>query len=134
MESEMKVATLMPIRNMDRAIKFYTKSLGAKIQYKGEEEMADNFASLELGGTEIWLINPEKREKRTLAYTSLLVNDIKSTVGDLKRKGVKFRKAERMGKETKVDGPIAFESFGASAFFNDTEGNLIMIWQNSPSM
>lgn len=96
--------------------------------------MADNFASLELGGTEIWLINPEKREKRTLAYTSLLVNDIKSTVGDLKRKGVKFRKAERMGKETKVDGPIAFESFGASAFFNDTEGNLIMIWQNSPSM
>jgi hypothetical protein len=39
-----------------------------------------------------------------------------------------------MSKETKVEGPIAYESFGASAFFKDSEGNLLMVWQNNPPM
>ena len=34
-----------------------------------------------------------------------------------------------MNHHTKVDGPIAYEEFGASAFFKDSEGNLLMLWQ-----
>ena len=37
-----------------------------------------------------------------------------------------------MGPKSRVEGPIAFETFGAAAFFKDPEGNLLMIWQNSP--
>ncbi len=134
MFSKVPLATLMPITKMDRAIKFYTKALGAKLAFRGEGEMKNFWASLKLGPNEIWLISPQKREKRTLAYSTFLVKNIRTTVGELKRRGVKFQRAEKMGPQTKVEGPIAFESFGASAFFKDSEGNVLMIWQNVPPM
>jgi catechol 2,3-dioxygenase-like lactoylglutathione lyase family enzyme len=130
MFSQSKLATLMPIRNMNRAVKFYTKGLGGKLTMRGEGQMKNFWASVRLGPNEIWLIAPEKREKRNLAYSTFLVKDIKRAVKELKQKGVKFQRAQRMGPETRLDGPIAFEPFGASAFFKDTEGNLLMIWQN----
>ncbi len=133
MVAGVRMATLLPIRNMNRAIRFYTKTVGGKLISRMEGEMKDFWASVKVGDSEIWLITPEKREKRTLAYSTFVVKDIKAFVNGLKRKGVKFRRAERLGPETKLDGPIAYEPFGASAFFKDPEGNVMMVWQNHPS-
>ena len=127
-------ATLVPVRNMSRAIKFYTETLGGKVTFRGEGDMKDSWASLELGKANFWLITPETWEKRTLSYSVFLVKNIKKVVEGLQEKGVKFQKAEKMSKDTKIEGPIAFESFGASAFFKDSEGNLLMVWQNNPPM
>lgn len=134
MAAKATVTTLMPIRNMDRAIRFYTKNLGGKLTARASGEMADGWASIRLHGHELWLIAPERREKRNLAYTTLLVRNIKGFVKGLKAKGVKFQAAQKFSKDTKVDGPIAIEPFGSSAFFKDSEGNLLMVWQNSPLM
>jgi catechol 2,3-dioxygenase-like lactoylglutathione lyase family enzyme len=120
-----RLTTLIPIKNMDRAIKFYTKALGGKVLFRGD----GTYARLNLGGDEVWLVSPGKWEKRTLAYSVFQVKSIKTFVNGLKRHGVKFERAQRMGPESKVDGPIAYESFGASAFFKDSEGNLLMVWQ-----
>jgi len=127
---ESSLVTLVPIRNMDRAVKFYTEGLGGELTMRGEGDMKDSFASVKVGTSELWLIVPEKREKRTLSYSAFVVNDIKATVDDLSGRGVKFSRALRESKETKVDGPIAFNPWGASAFFKDSEGNLLMLWQN----
>lgn len=132
--SQAGFASLIPIRDMDRAIKFYTKALGGKLTYRGRGEMKDYWASVKLGKEEFWLITPQKREKRTLAYSTFLVKDIKAVVNELKGRGVKFQRAEKMSEETRLEGPIAYDSFGAAAFFRDTEGNLLMIWQNFPPM
>lgn len=123
-------ATLIPIRNMDRAVKFYTDALGGQLNMRGEGEMKDSWASVSVGKTEFWLIQPEKREKRELAYSTFIVKDIKKTVRGLKEKGVKFLAAEKMGPDTKIDGPIAYNPWGAIAFLRDTEGNLLMLSQN----
>jgi catechol 2,3-dioxygenase-like lactoylglutathione lyase family enzyme len=117
------------VKKMDRAIKFYTDTLGGKVTYKGEGEMKDSFASLKVGKNEFWLIVPETWEKRTLAYNAFVVDDIKAAVADLKAKGVKFNRAEKYGSDTKIEGPIARHSWGAEAFFKDSEGNLLMVWQ-----
>ena len=129
-----KFATLMPIKKMNRAIKFYTKQLGGRLMYRASGAMKDDFASVKVAGTEIWLITPSKREKRTVSYSAFQVKDIKRVVKGLQKNGVKFDKAERMGADSKVDGPIAWEPWGASAFFSDPEGNLLMLWQNIPPM
>ncbi len=92
---------------------------------KAEKE----FASINIGKSEFWLIIPSKEEKRELAYTSFVVKDIEATVADLKKNGVKFEKAEKMGAKSKIKGSITYEEFGAVAFFNDSEGNLHMVWQ-----
>jgi predicted enzyme related to lactoylglutathione lyase len=127
--SDSYTVTLVPVKNMDRAVKFYTDSLGGKLLFRDNGEMKDFWASLKIGKSEFWLISPEKKEKRTLAYSTFVVKDIRAAVKDLKAKGVKFKKAVKMGKETKLEGPIAIEPFGASAFLKDTEGNLLMVWQ-----
>ena len=134
MAKDARMVTLMPIRNMDRALRFYTKVLGGKLVYRAEGEMKDDWASISIGDHEVWLITPEKREKRELAYSTFLVRNIRKKVSDLMSKGVKFSRAERSGPETKVEGPIAFETFGAGAFFKDSEGNALMLWQNNPPM
>jgi catechol 2,3-dioxygenase-like lactoylglutathione lyase family enzyme len=134
MFSKARFATMIPVRKMDRAIKFYTEALGGKVTYKGEGEMKDSFASVKVAGQDFWLITPSAWEKRELSYSVFMVDDIRAVVQELRGRGVRFQRAERMTKETKIEGPIAFETFGASAFFKDTEGNLLMVWQNNPPM
>jgi predicted enzyme related to lactoylglutathione lyase len=134
MASGTQLVALIPIRDMNRAIKFYTKALGAKLKFRGRGQMRNMWASLKLGDADVWFIVPEKFERRTLAYTLLLVKNIKAAVKKLQKNGVRFQKPEAMGPKTRLEGPIAFESFGASAFFKDSEGNLMMVWQNFPPM
>ncbi|MBM3898238.1 MAG: VOC family protein [Thaumarchaeota archaeon] len=124
-------ATLVPIKKMDRAIKFYTDVLGGKLNMRAEGEVNDTWASLSIGKNDFWLVKPEKFEKRDLAYTTFIVKKIKETVNDLKKAGVKFDPAEKWGPKDKVEGNVTYGEWGASAFFKDSEGNLIMLWQDS---
>jgi catechol 2,3-dioxygenase-like lactoylglutathione lyase family enzyme len=127
-------ATLIPVRNMDRAVKFYTESLGGKLLHRMEgEKMKDFWASVEVSGSEFWLVSPEEREKRELAYSVFMVDDIKAVVGKLKEKGVRFNRGEKTGKDSRVEGPITYDSVGAEAFFKDSEGNLLMLYQGMSS-
>jgi predicted enzyme related to lactoylglutathione lyase len=129
--SKAAFATLTPIRNMDRAIKFYTKTLGGKLQMRAEGEMKNMWASVKIGKEEIWLITPPSRQpkKPDLAFSTFIVKDISAEVSELRKKGAKFEKAEKTSGTTKVDGPISYDEIGATAFFKDSEGNLLMLWQ-----
>jgi predicted enzyme related to lactoylglutathione lyase len=132
MFSKSGFATIIPVKDVDRAVKFYTEALGGKLSFRGQGEMKDSWASVKLAGEEFWLTVPDGRERRSLAYSVFLVRDVKAVVRELKGRGVKFERAEKAGKDTRIEGPITFESFGAMAFFKDSEGNLLMVWQNSP--
>lgn len=134
MASRARLATLIPIKDMNRAIRFYTKQLGARLVYRGQGAMRNFWASLTLGDQTLWLVAPEKREKRTLAYTTFLVRNIKSFVKGLESKKVKFDKPDRPEPGARVVGSVTWTEFGASAFFKDSEGNLFMVWQNIPPM
>jgi predicted enzyme related to lactoylglutathione lyase len=121
---------LVTVKKMERAVKFYTEALGGKLLSKAEGDMADSFASIKVGKTEFWLIIPDTWEKRELAYSAFVVDDIKATVDALKSKGVRFSRAEKVTPDTKIDGPIARHKWGAEAFFKDSEGNQLMLWQS----
>ena len=122
------LATVMPVRNMDRAIRFYTKILGGSVNMRAEGDRRNYFASVSLGKEQFWLVKPEKREKRELAYTTFIVKDIKRTVAGLNSKGVKFLRAEKADADSRVDGSILYTSHGAGSFFRDSEGNQLMLW------
>jgi predicted enzyme related to lactoylglutathione lyase len=134
MLSNSNYATLIPIKKMSRAIKFYTENLGGKLVYRGEGEMKDYWAQVRIGKADFWLITPTKREKRELSYSVFVVKNVKRAVRALEKNGVKFEPGEKMGEGSKVDGPITSDASGAAAFFKDTEGNLLMVWQNNPPM
>jgi catechol 2,3-dioxygenase-like lactoylglutathione lyase family enzyme len=122
-------ATLVPVRDMDRAVKFYTETLGGKLLHRMEGEAKDSWASVEVSGSDFWLVSPEEREKIELAYSVFVVDDIRGAVAKLKAKGVKFNRGEKTDKDSRVEGPITYDSSGAEAFFKDSEGNLLMLYQ-----
>ena len=130
MLSKSSLVTLVPIKNMDRALKFYTKTLGGSVNMRAPGEMKNYWASIRIGKAEFWLIRPEKREKRSLAYSAFVVKDIARTVKGLKKKGVKFLPAEKMDPDSKIDGPISYSQYEAGAFLKDPEDNLLMLWEN----
>jgi hypothetical protein len=86
-----------------------------------------------VGRTEFWLVKPDKHEKRDLAYSAFVVKDIKRAVAGLRKKRVRFLPAERMGSGSKIDGPITYSPYGAVAMLRDSEGNLLMLWENGSS-
>ena len=124
-------ATLVPIKNMNRAIKFYTETLGGKLTMRAEDDMKNTWASLSIGKNDFWLVQPEKFEKRELAYMTFIVKNVEESVGTLKRAGVKFDPAEKMGPKDKIKGDVTHGEWGSSAFFKDSEGNLLMLWQDA---
>jgi len=130
MVAKTKLIPLVPIKKMNRAVKFYTDKLGAKVVMRGTGSMKEFWSSLSLAGSEIWFVKPSKPEKIKLAYLTLNVPKISPFVKRLQKNGVKFDKADRMSKETRIEGPIAHEAWGSSAYFWDSEGNLWMVWQN----
>lgn len=124
-------ATLIPIRNMDRAIKFYTRTLGGKLQMRAEGQMKDMWASIKIGKEDFWLVSPQapQAKKPDLAFSTFIVKDVKAEVKELRKRGAKFQRAEKNEWTTKIDGPISYDPVGAVAFLKDTEGNLLMLWQ-----
>jgi predicted enzyme related to lactoylglutathione lyase len=132
MLSKAEFATITPVRNMDRAIKFYTKTLGGKLEMRAPGDMKDMWASIKIGKQVFWL-GPRSPglKKLDFAFSTFVVKDIKAEVMDLRKRGARFQRAEKTPTTTRIDGPISCGEFGASAFFNDSEGNLLMLWQNA---
>ncbi len=73
-------ATLIPIKNMNRALKFYTGTLGGSINMRGSGEMKNYWASINIGRSEFWLVGGTKDKGRNLAYNTFTVKNIKNTV------------------------------------------------------
>ena len=123
---------MIPIKRMSRALKFYTDVLGGEVVMKGEGDMKDSWAAVKVGKAKFWLIEPEEHEKMELAYNVFVVKGIKRVVNGLEKKGVRFLTGKEIGPGMKMDGNIAEEPWGAkSAFFKDTEGNLLMLWEQN---
>lgn len=120
-----RFVTLVTVKKLDRAIKFYTEALGGKLMSKREED-----ASVRIGKEDFWLVVPDIWEKRELAYNAFVVDDIAAAVAALRSRGVRFSRGEKVTPDTRIDGPIARHASGAEAFFKDSEGNQLMLWQD----
>ncbi len=122
---------LIPVKKLDRAISFYTEKLGGKLVSRGPGDMEEWSATISIGKDDFLLVTPEEIEKRELSYNMLIVKDIKETVSRLRARGVRFARGEKLTTSSKVDGPISFDTWGATAFFNDSEGNLLTLFQEA---
>ena len=132
MLSKSNYATIVPILNMNRAIRFYTKTLGGKLVERAPGDMKDVWASIKIGKTSFWLgPRDPKLKKLDFAFNTFIVKNIKREVRELEKRGASFQRAVKSMTSFRVDGPIDLTDIGASSYFNDSEGNLLMIWQTA---
>lgn len=108
------------ITDMDRAVRFYTETLGLKLQHRA----GDHFATIDAGGLRIGLHPQEPHTPLPGTNGSIQIGlnvarPIEEVVDELKRRGVKFR------------GSIIDDDPVKIAFFGDPDGNDLYLCQYS---
>ncbi len=113
----------LPAENLERAKAFYQEKLGLKLL----PQMMPGTASFQCGnGTrlEIYEREPTKADHTVATFE---VDDVESTVRDLKSSGVVFEEYDFP--DFKTENSIAALGGSKAAWFKDTEGNILCIHQ-----
>ncbi len=115
---------VLPAEDLARARAFYHDTLGF-----GVEDMPDADAFLiHAGGDSRVLVYHRARTVAQHTVAGFAVEDLESTVSDLKEHGVRLEEYDLPGLKT-VDGIATMPSGEKSAWFTDTEGNILAINQ-----
>lgn len=104
----------IPVKDQDRALKFYTEKLGFELLVDAEMG-PQRWIELKIPGgeTQVVLFTPEGHEDRVGTFSNVVFmsDDIQKTFKELKAKGVKFK------------GELKEEPWGTYAILEDSEGN-----------
>lgn len=109
----------VPVRDQDRALKFYTEGLGFRIVT--DQPFSDDQRWIELGidgaETRLVLFTPDGHENRigSQSNVTFMAEDVDATYGELKERGVEFA------------GPPQKLDWGTFASFSDLDGNTFVL-------
>lgn len=124
MLSNSKVHPTLPVTDIERAKKFYGKTLELKLS----KELAQGHLLYDAGEGTFLIVyerNTPSRADNTAA--SFIVDDVESTVQGLKDRGVVFEEYDLPGLKT-VNG-IATMGNIKGAWFRDPDGNILAVSQ-----
>ena len=119
------VAPTLPAVDLKRAKKFYTEKLGLKIIM----EDPSPGMMLQCGGGTMMYIYQRAATKADHTVASFKVDNIEAEVNELRGKGVKFEEYNIPSMGIKTVNGIATMGNMKSAWFKDTEGNIMALNQ-----
>lgn len=109
----------IPVRDQDRALRFYTEKLGFRILTDQQMSEKQRWIELSIPGadTGVVLFTPEGQEDRIGSFlnTSWEVDNVEKTYAELGAKGVEF------------NGPPQQQPWGVFVIMKDSEGNQIVL-------
>ena len=114
----------LPAADVPRARRFYEKTLG----FQPSEEVAGGVVYEFGGGTACFLYPTTNAGTSRASQAFWQVADVAREVADLKQRGVTFEEYDTPGMKT-VDS-IATAGGAKTAWFKDTEGNILAIVQD----
>lgn len=117
-----KATPVLPAEDIARAKRFYQEQLGLSVLVEGDAGIAFQCAD----GSRLF-IYPHGRTPATHTAATFFVDDLHREVDDLRRRGITFKDYDFPGLKT-VNG-IADLGIELSAWFEDTEGNMLAISQ-----
>jgi catechol 2,3-dioxygenase-like lactoylglutathione lyase family enzyme len=109
----------IPVRDQDRALRFYTEKLGFRVLTDQEFNETQRWIELSIPGAEtgVVLFTPEGHEDRigTFVHTSWEVDNVEKAYNELQGRGVEFTGAPEK------------QPWGSFVIFKDSEGNRILL-------
>ncbi|MEA2683424.1 MAG: hypothetical protein QOK05_1752 [Chloroflexota bacterium] len=126
MLNEGKMHTALPVKDLDRARRFYSQKLGL-------EPAEDNPGGLlyRLDDGAAFLLYPSAYAPGGHTQANIAVPDVVRLVAQLRARGVEFEDYDLPGLKTE-DG-VAVAGPHVSAWFKDSEGNLLGLMQTGPA-
>jgi len=119
--SDSWVMPVLAVDDLDRASGFYRDTLGFSIQRLDDDP---SVAIVEVGHGYLLLYESSFRRGET-TVASFVVQDVESTVRELRERGVTFEDYDLPG--LKTENGIATMGEMRTAWFKDSEGNVIAI-------
>ena len=122
------IRAYIPASNITRARKFYEELIGLqpKAEYAGG-------VVYECGGAEVFMYPTPNAGTSKASQAFWQVKDVEAEVAELKARGVKFEQYEMPGLTMKnsIKNSIMTAGGAKTAWFKDTEGNILAIAQRS---
>lgn len=120
------VGATLPAADMARAKAFYRDKLGLEPY----QEETDGSARYEVGGSMFMIYPSEFAGTNKATAAGFAVGDIEAAVQDLRGRGVAFQDLD-YGEAKTVDGILTLPGGTRGAWFVDSEGNTIGIFQDA---
>src|SRR5436190_22477021 len=126
MLADSPIRPYIPASDIARARKFYENTLGLKpkLEYAGG-------VIYECGGTEVFLYPTPNAGTSKASQAFWQVKDVEAEVAELKARGVVFEEYDMPG--IKMKNSIATGGGAKTAWFKDTDGNILAISQRLPA-
>ncbi len=120
------IRAYIPARDRPRARRFYEEKVGLvpREEYAGGVIYA-------CGGTEVFLYPTPNAGTSQASQAFWQVEDVEAEVAELKRRGVRFEEYDVPGLTTK--NGIVTGGGARTAWFKDTEGNIMAVSQRLPT-
>jgi catechol 2,3-dioxygenase-like lactoylglutathione lyase family enzyme len=125
-------ASIMPVlavEDLDRATTFYRDKLGLEVRRLGEDPSS---AVVEIGDSGRLLLYKTSYKRGENTVAAILVNDVESTVSELRSRGIAFEEYDLPG--LKTENGVAVLGDLHSAWFKDSEGNTLAISTELPEV
>jgi catechol 2,3-dioxygenase-like lactoylglutathione lyase family enzyme len=113
---------MIPVKDLDRARKFYEDTLGLKTK----DEWGGEGATLKSGDTVINVYRSEFAGTNKATALTFQVDDIDKEVGELKEKGIFFEHYDLPGLQARGDLYVGEGGF-KTAWFKDPDGNILSL-------
>lgn len=127
MLTDARVTTMLPVKDLDRARRFYEGKLGLKpIGLK-----PDGKFTYDCAGATLALFPKEGGTKADHTAVSFKVADIVASIAELKQAGVVFENYDLPG--FKTEEHVCVLGSEKAAWFLDTEGNILCIHEDLDS-
>jgi len=120
------IAATLPAADMARAKAFYRD----KLTLEPYQEEADGSARYQVGETMLLIYPSEFAGTNQATAAGFAVSDIETVVSDLKGRGVAFDDLD-YGELKTVDGIMTLPGGTRGAWFKDSEGNTIGVFQDA---
>jgi predicted enzyme related to lactoylglutathione lyase len=127
MLQESPMYAYLPATDVTRARAFYEQTLG----FRPSEEVAGGVVYKFAGGTACFLYPTQNAGTNRASQAFWQVKDVEREVAELKSRGVRFEEYDGPG--MKMVNSIATGGGAKSAWFKDTEGNILAIVQDARS-
>lgn len=118
MQATVRVSSVLPAQDLDRAKAFYTEKVGCTVN----AEYGDG-TEFGWGGGDFFVYPAAAQAQGDFTQMSFIVEDAEATVNELRAKGIAFEEYEGMDQ---VDGMVTMDGV-KGAWFKDSEGNTIAI-------
>ena len=127
MLTDMRIDATIPVTDLQRARRFYHDTLGLNevTPQDIDPNLAKDNAMFRVGDCSRFLLfRRRERTKAEHTVAAFTVDDLESTVDDLKSRGVRFEQYDLPNLKTDSRG-IVDDNGMKAAWFKDSEGNII---------